>query len=185
MAFADLLPAFRRTEPTFENFLMPLHRQIDRLFEDFWSSSVPLMGAKTRSFLPRVDIVDSDKDIHVTAELPGMDESDVEIILDKRLLTLRGEKRAEREEHDHGRMYVERACGTFERQIPLASEVEEDKVEATFNRGVLSIVLPKSAEARSKTHKIKIQGSASKEARSKSGLFKGRNGGQDVAAAVD
>jgi len=185
MTFADLLPAFRRTEPTFENFLMPLHRQIDRLFEDFWSSSIPTLGSKSRSFLPRIDIIDSDKDIQVSAELPGMDESDVEVILDKRMLTLRGEKHAEREEHERGRMYVERACGSFERQIPLPSEVEEGKVEATFNQGVLSIVLPKSAEARNKTHKIKIQGGASKESRSKSGLFKGRNGGQEAAAAVD
>ena len=182
MAFTDLLPSFRRSEPHVDNFLMPLQRQIDRLFEDFWSTGTPAMWQKTSVFMPRIDVVDAEKDIRVMADLPGLDESDVEVILDKRLLTLRGEKRSEREEHDGGRSYVERACGSFERQIPLGVDIDESKVEAVFNRGVLEITLPKSEEARSRSHKIKIQGGAgAKEARSKGGIFKSRNGGQEAA----
>lgn len=182
MSFADYLPAFRRSEAPLGNFLSPLHRQIDRLFEDFWSGGAA-PWQRSMSFVPRVDIVESDKDIKVTAELPGMDESDVEVILDKRLLTLRGEKAIEREEKGEGRCYTECASGSFERQIPLGVEIDEKKVEATFDRGVLTISLPKSEEARSRSHKIAIQSSSSsKEGRSKSGLFKGRNGAQETVA---
>lgn len=183
MAFADFLPAFRRPEARMEHVLMPLQRQIDRLFEDFWSAGTPALLDRSSTFMPRVDIAESDKDIKVTAELPGLDEGDVEVILDKRLLTLRGEKRSESEEHERGRTYIERACGSFERQIPLGSEIDEAKVEAAFHRGVLSITLPKTEEARSRSHKIKIQsGGAAKESRPKGGLFKSRNGGQEAAA---
>lgn len=181
MSFADYLPTFRRPEASMGNMLSPLHRQIDRLFEDFWSGGAPLWQ-RTMTFVPRVDIVESDKDIKVTAELPGMDENDVEVILDKRLLTLRGEKTMEREEKDEGRCYAECASGSFERQIPLGVEIDEKGVAATFDRGVLSITLPKSEEARSRSHKIAIQSSSGKEGRSKSGLFKGRNAAQETVA---
>jgi HSP20 family protein len=181
MSFADYLPTFRRSEAPLGNMLNPLHRQIDRLFEDFWTSGTQLWQRQT-TFVPRVDIVESDKDIKVTAELPGMDENDVEVILDKRLLTLRGEKTVEHEEKGEGRCYSECASGSFERQIPLGIEIDEKNVEASFDRGVLTITLPKSEEARSRSHKIAIQSVSGKEGRSKGGLFKGRNTAQESVA---
>ena len=180
MSLTDFLPSLRRNEPVLGNMLMPLQRQIDRLFEDFWSSGGVPAWQRAATFVPRIDIVESDKDLTVMAELPGMEEDDVEILLEKRLLTIRGEKSVRHEEKGEGRCYTECSAGSFERQIPLGVDVDEDKVEATFQRGVLNIVLPKSEEARSRSHKIKIQGASTKESRGKGGLFKSRNGGHEA-----
>lgn len=182
MSLTDFLPSLRRHEPALGSMLTPLHRQIDRFFEDFWASGGVPAWQRPMSFVPRINIVESDKDISVMAELPGLDEEDVEILLEKRLLTIRGEKTVQHEEKEEGRCYSECAAGSFERQIPLGVDIDEAKVEATFNRGVLNIVLPKSEEARSRSHKIKIQNVSPKESRGKSGLFKSRNGAQEAAA---
>jgi HSP20 family protein len=182
MSLTDLLPSFRRNEPVIGSMLMPLQRQIDRIFEDFWASGGVPAWQRSVNFVPRIEIVESDKDLMVMAELPGMDENDVELIIEKRLLTIRGEKSVHHEEKGEGRCYSECSSGSFERQIPLGFDIEEGKVEATFNRGVLNIVLPKSEEARTRSHKIKIHSASTKESRSKGGLFKGRNGAQESAA---
>ncbi|TIP77390.1 MAG: Hsp20/alpha crystallin family protein, partial [Mesorhizobium sp.] len=84
-----------------------------------------------RGSWPSVEISDGEKEIRVTAEIPGMDEKDIEVMLDDGVLTLRGEKRSETE--DKGRQFSERFYGRFERRIPLGYEVEEDKVNAAFH----------------------------------------------------
>jgi HSP20 family protein len=103
-----------------------------------------------------VEVAETDKDIRVTAELPGLEEKDVEVTLDDDVLTLRGEKRAESE--DKERQFSERFYGQFERRIPLGVEVQEDKVEARFRNGVLTITMPKTERAQSKAKRIAING---------------------------
>jgi HSP20 family protein len=96
----------------------------------------------------------SDKELRVSAELPGMDEKDVEILVDDGVLTIRGEKKSETE--DQGRRFSERYYGRFERSIALPYEVEEDKANASFQNGVLTVTLPKSARAQEKAKRIAI-----------------------------
>src|SRR5215204_2679945 len=103
---------------------------------------------------PGVEVVASDKDIRISAELPGLDEKDVEVLVDNDVLTLRGEKRSETE--DQERRFSERYYGRFERVIPLPFAVEEDKAEASFDNGVLTVTLPRSAQAQDKAKRIAI-----------------------------
>jgi len=93
----------------------------------------------------------------VTAELPGMEEKDVELTLRDNALTISGEKRDEREERDEGRYYAERFHGRFSRTVPLPEEVDPGKVAAAFKNGVLTVVMPKSQQARETAKRIPIQ----------------------------
>jgi HSP20 family protein len=103
-----------------------------------------------------VEVSDRDKEIKVTAELPGLEEKDVELSLSEGVLSLRGEKRAETEDQDN--QFSERYYGRFERRIPLGYEVDESKVNATFRNGVLTVTLPKTEQAQSKAKRIAING---------------------------
>jgi HSP20 family protein len=107
---------------------------------------------------PSIDVHETDQAYTVSAELPGIDPKDVELDLRDNAITLRGEKRSERKEEDAGRRYSERSFGRFERTIPLAAEVDADKVEASFENGLLKVTLPKNAKARDKTRRIEIKG---------------------------
>jgi len=100
-------------------------------------------------------VSETDKDIKVAAELPGLDEKDVEVELANGTLAIRGEKRTETE--DKERRFSERFYGHFERRIPV-DDVEQDKVSASFKNGVLSITLPKSKTAQQKVKRIAING---------------------------
>jgi len=103
-----------------------------------------------------VEMAETNKEIRVTAELPGLEETDVEVTLDDGVLVLRGEKRSESEDKD--RQFSERFYGQFERRIPVGTEVEQDKVEARFKNGVLTITMPKTERAQGKTKRIAING---------------------------
>jgi HSP20 family protein len=151
-------PALYRDED--RNPFLSLHREVNRLFDDVFRSfdgGWPRYGALTAPGVswPTVEISDKDKEIKVTAEIPGLDEKDVEVLLDDGVLTLRGEKRSETE--DKEKQFSERFYGRFERRIPLGVEVEEDKVDARFKNGVLTVTLPKSAKAQSRVKRISIK----------------------------
>lgn len=139
---------------------LSLHREVNRLFDDVFrsfDSRLPAFGSLS-SFgpsWPSVEIAESDKEIKVTAEIPGLEEKDIEVLLNEGVLTLKGEKRSETDDKD--RQFSERFYGRFERRIPLGADVEEDKVDARFKNGVLSIVLPKTAKAQSQTRRIAIR----------------------------
>ena len=143
---------------------MALHREVNRLFDDafrgfdqFGMGRFPSLASSRGNWgWPNVEVAETDKDIRVTAELPGLEEKDVEVTLDDDVLTLRGEKRAESE--DKERQFSERFYGQFERRIPLGVEVQEDKVEARFRNGVLTITRPKTERAQSKAKRIAING---------------------------
>ena len=159
MAVRDLIPRLRSRAPVVSresgNPIVAFHQEMNRLFEDFWHDFSGDGAAGTRSFgFPYVEVSESDRELKVEAELPGMDEKDVEVLLDNGVLTLRGEKRSETE--DKNRRVSERYYGRFERQIPLPVDVQEDKIIASFKKGVLTVKLPKSAEAADRVKKIPI-----------------------------
>ncbi len=154
------MPAlYRETDP-----FMTLHREVNRLFDDvfrgfdqFGMGRFPSLASSRANWgWPNVEVSETDKEIRVTAELPGLDEKDVEVTLDDDVLTLRGEKRSETEDKD--RQFSERFYGQFERRIPLGTEVAQDKVEARFKNGVLAITMPKTERAQSKAKRIAING---------------------------
>lgn len=161
----DLIPRSRGTSPAFNRdfeqspFLM-LHREMNRLLDDMWRNfDTPMSAARMPAMSqgwPNIEISDTDKEIKVTADLPGIDEKDVELTLADGVLTLKGEKRSETEDKD--RQFSERYYGRFERRIPVGSEIEEGKVAASFHNGVLTVDLPKTAKAQAGAKHIAING---------------------------
>ena len=154
MAIRDLIPwksqgqdIAPRQEERVDHPVMSLHRDINRLFDDmFRGFSMPALPSIGRSLgWPRVELSENDKEIRVTAELPGMEEKDIEISLDDHQLVIRGEKKSETSDEERG--YSERSYGRFERRIGLPSQIDEDKVEAAFRNGVLTVTVPRTAEA--------------------------------------
>jgi len=166
MNMRDLMPWGRNQNkaPTLyrdddRNPFLSLHRDMNRLFDDVFRSfdgRLPTLGA-FGSFgpWPSVEISETEKEIRVTAEVPGLEENDIEVLLDQDVLTLRGEKRSETEDKD--RQFSERYYGRFERRIPVGVKVEEDRIDARFKNGVLTVVLPKSETAQSQVKRIAIQ----------------------------
>lgn len=166
MAIRDLLPWSREEnrlpvtvrpegDPS-DHPLLSLHREVNRLFEDvFRGFGVPSLGGFARGLSwPSVELGETDKEIRVVAELPGLDEKDVDITVEEGVLTLRGEKKSEVEDKDRG--YSERSYGRFERRISLPRGVEQDKGSATFTNGVLTVTLPKSEAANENIRHIPI-----------------------------
>lgn len=108
--------------------------------------------------MPSIDVEDTKKKLVVSAELPGVDEKDVELTLVGDVLTIRGEKKYDHEEEDGDRYYVERRCGAFSRQVRLPFEAGDEDIDAKFNKGVLTIEIPKPAEMQAKTRHIPVKG---------------------------
>ena len=132
-----------------EQSMLSLQRDMNQLFDDFFNgfSLMPWrgFGESPLAFSPQIDVVEDEKAIQVSAELPGMDERDIDVSISQGVLVIKGEKRKEKETRDKNYFRVERSFGTFRRSIPLPAEVDEGKVEAAFKKGVLTITLPKIA----------------------------------------
>jgi len=148
----------------FESFykeMDALHKEMDRLFEDFWKGGRHLeMMNKPWEFAeltPRVDETEDEKAFHIRVELPGMDKDDVDLTLSDGVLVIRGEKKREEEEKGKDFYRKERSFGKFSRSLPLPLEVDESKIDASFRKGVLSIELPKTEEARKKVKHISVK----------------------------
>jgi len=125
------------------------------MFSDFFSDELGL-GAD-EEFIPQISVHEDKDQYEVTAELAGMNEEDIEIDIDDRMLTLKGEKHAE-DSHQRGdRHFCERRYGAFVRTIPLPQAVERDKVSARFKNGLLCVTLPKTDEAKKSTKRIPIK----------------------------
>jgi HSP20 family protein len=144
-----------------QNPFLQLHREMNRLFDDvFRGFEAPLSSfggvAPWSSNWPGVEISENDNELRVTAEIPGVDEKDVEVLLEDDVLILRGEKRSDSE--DKERQFSEHYYGRFDRRLPLGIEVDEDKVSASFKNGVLTVILPKTTMAQSKARRIAING---------------------------
>lgn len=140
--------------------LLSLHREMNRLFDDaFRGFGVPSLGGFEPSFAwPNVELGETEKEIRITAELPGLEEKDVELALEDGVLALRGEKRSEVDDKDRG--YSERSYGRFERRIGLPKGIEPDKASATFKNGVLTVTLPKSAASNENIRRIPVNAKA-------------------------
>ena len=148
--------------------LLSLHREMNRLFDDvfrgsrsFAQPSAQSGGGSPAVFNASVDVAETDKEMRVCAELPGVDEKDIEVSLDGDLLTLRGEKKFEQEKGDEKTNYhlVERGYGRFQRSLRLPFQANPDEVKASFHNGVLTVTVPKSAQ-QARSRRIQIQGSA-------------------------
>lgn len=136
-----------------------LQREMNQLFEGFFDNH-PLgwISGNERQALaaPKLDVSETDKELHVTAELPGVKEEDIDVELAGETLRIRGEKKDEREEKGHNFHRVERSFGAFERVVPIPAEVDRQGVQATFKNGVLEIKLPKLVSAPS-SQKITVK----------------------------
>jgi HSP20 family protein len=147
---------YREADP-----FMALHREVNRLFDDLFRGfdvrdfgRLPEAVTGWSAGWPKLEVSEAEKELRITAEMPGLEEKDVEVLLDDGMLTLRGEKKSEIE--DTGRQFSERFYGRFERQIALGPEIEQDKVAAAFKNGVLTITVPKTERAQSKARRIAI-----------------------------
>ncbi len=131
-----------------DNSFMRLQEEMNRLFDNFLDSpfqgGMELASDDALGFTPVVDVKETKKDIRVTAELPGVDEKDLDVRLDGNALTLRGEKREEKTEKDGDWTHSECCYGSFIRTIPFAVEIDANRVEASFKKGVLKVTLPKA-----------------------------------------
>jgi HSP20 family protein len=165
-------------EPTSERSLAPagwrplesLRREVDRLFEDFSRGSLRFpfrtlafdlepfwRGEVSWATAPAVDVVEKDKGYEITAELPGMDEKNIELTVSGRMLRIKGEKNEEKEEKKKDYHLSERRYGSFERSFGIPEGVDEDKIDASFKKGVLTVTLPKRPEAQKPEKKIAVQ----------------------------
>lgn len=106
---------------------------------------------------PSIDLVENDNEITITAELPGIDEKDIELTVTGDLLTLRGEKRSEKEQANGDSYYAERRYGSFSRAVRLPFEVKDEAVEANYDKGVLSVRIPKPADQQRQVRRIEIK----------------------------
>ncbi|WP_058323750.1 Hsp20/alpha crystallin family protein [Sinorhizobium sp. GL28] len=143
-----------------------LRTEIDRLFDDFppnfWSRPLGMAVTRRAPFLsnwavaPAVDLIEREKNYEITAELPGMEEKDVEISVSNGTLTIRGEKQEAKEEKEKEYVLSERRFGSFRRTFKIPEDVKTDDVAATFSKGVLTLTLPKTEHPRQNERKIQI-----------------------------
>jgi len=134
-----------------------LRQQVNRVFDDFWGAPSLARGESWSGFAPQVDVTETDKDVKVCAEIPGVDAKDIDVSVEDGTLRIRGEKKYEREENEKGQYRMERSYGSFERAIPLPVEVDEAKAKAEFKNGVLRLTLPKRPGAQSRRKKIPVK----------------------------
>lgn len=158
------VPAKTEERMPFEN----LRREIDRLFDDFrpfdWrlpsrvlGFEVPRISRAEWQVAPAMDLVEKDDAYEITAELPGLDEKNVEIKLSNHTLTIKGEKREEKEDRQKDYYLSERRYGSFQRSFQLPEGVDADKIDANFAKGVLTVKLPKTAEAKKAEKQIAVK----------------------------
>lgn len=134
-----------------------MRREMDRLWESFFEERPRWRVEEAGEWLPSLDLSETKNDFVVKAELPGIDPKDIDISLANDVLTIKGEKKHEKEEKEENYHIIERSYGSFTRSIRLPREVQSDKISASYKNGVLRITLPKSEEAKKKEIKIKVE----------------------------
>jgi HSP20 family protein len=148
-----------RYQDPFQSF----RTEMDRLFDSFLGGMPSLTSLRqsfpsTQVITPTLDVKENEKEIVVKADLPGMDEKDINLTVHNGVLSLRGEKKSEHTDERDNYHVMERSYGSFQRSIRLPDTVDEDKAEARFDKGVLTITLPKRPESVSAQKKIQIKG---------------------------
>ncbi len=148
--------------------LLSLHREMNRLFDDVFRGSRSFAppaaqggGTSAAAFNASMDVAETDKEVRVCVDLPGVDEKDIDVSLDNDVLTVRGEKKFEQEKGDDQTNYhfVERGYGRFQRSLRLPFQANPDEVKADFQNGVLTVTVPKSAQ-QARSRRIQIQGAS-------------------------
>ncbi|MEO3385388.1 Hsp20/alpha crystallin family protein [Mesorhizobium sp. CAU 1741] len=137
-----------------------LQLDVDRAFDHFWRmvpSPFTTLARLPQADAVRVDVHDTGTEVSVSAELPGMSDADVDVSISDGMLTIRGEKKSDRESEEDGVFVRERLYGAIERTVPLPDGVDPDAAKATFRNGVLTIAIPKSAEFQASTKRIPVQ----------------------------
>jgi HSP20 family protein len=140
-----------------------LRAEMDRLFDTFLGGGLPTFpslfspGIGRSSMAPRIDVRETDNEIIIAAELPGTNEKDISLTLQNGVLTIQGEKKVEHDEEKENYRVMERSYGSFQRSLRLPDTIDEDKVEARFENGVLTVSLPKHAHAVGTQRRIEIK----------------------------
>lgn len=148
MSLTSLVPwkrnGLRRTDA---DPFVSLREEVNRAFDSMFSGddpfAMPAWGGTMTNLSPKLDLSETDNEVHLTMELPGLTEADVNVELLENAIKIHGEKKDERETKDHDFHRTERTFGSFERIVPLPAKVNRDAVNATFKNGVLSVTLPK------------------------------------------
>ncbi len=131
-----------------------LQSEIDRVFDNF----IPWRGSfEPMAFTPSMEVTETDKAIEITTELPGLDEKDIDISIANDILTIRGEKKAEKEEKKKDYRLIERSYGAFERSLALPPGIGAEAIKASMSKGVLKLVLPRPVETQAQKVKITHQ----------------------------
>ena len=163
MAITDLIPWKKReleredaeralavTQDPFLTFQQSMNRLFDEFFAGTGLEPFGFSQEAWDAFSPRLDVTETDKEVTVSVELPGLEEKDVDVRLSQNVLTISGQKSREKEEKGHNFLRTERSYGSFKRSIPLPSPVDAGKVDAVFHKGVLTVTLPKVVKEESR-----------------------------------
>jgi len=137
--------------------LLATQKEFDRLFRDLFSPAFGEGELSTRTWAPPVDIYETDANIVLKTELPGIDPKDVEVRVEENRLYLKGERKFEKEVNEESYHRIERSYGSFARSFALPNSIDADKVTAEYKDGVLSLTLPKREEAKPKTIKVEVK----------------------------
>ena len=154
-----------RWEPFREFSMQELMHRMNRLFRESYGPEGPEEALTTTSFAPPVDIYEDGHNITLKMEVPGIDEEDIDVRIENNTLTIRGERKFEKEEKEENFRRVERQYGSFTRSFTLPSSVETENIQASYDKGVLEIRLAKKAEAKPKQIKVKVSGEKTLEAK--------------------
>jgi HSP20 family protein len=147
--------ALIRWEPARE--INSLQQEMNRLFNTFFDApATPGGSGATRRWIPAMDLVETDDDFVLRADLPGMSESDINLSLDDNVLTVSGERKAEHEERGEGFYRVERSTGSFSRSLTLPEGVDGDAITARFDKGVLEVRIPKPEQRKPRKLQIAV-----------------------------
>ncbi|MCC6397614.1 MAG: Hsp20/alpha crystallin family protein [Bacteroidetes bacterium] len=145
-----------RELPALPSEVLGIQKEINRMFDSFFRGPED-DGLQTTSWNPLVDVTENDHAYLLNVELPGVSRNDVKIVVQDNQLTIRGEKKQEKESKNSNYHRVERSYGSFQRTFTLPSTVKAEKIEANYNDGVLSITVPKAEEARAKEIEVKVK----------------------------
>jgi len=155
--FRSFLPFGRTDLARSDDPFLSLQRQMNRLFDEALTYAPAPRSGNGATLTPSIDVRETDEAIEIQAELPGVDEKDVHVTLEDNVLTIKGEKKAEKEESKKGYYMSERSYGSFLRSFELPTGIDAGKVSAIFTKGVLKVTLPKPAAAEAKARKIDIK----------------------------
>lgn len=147
------------TPKNYNNSYGMLQNEVNKVFDNFLDIFDFPMNINNEMFIePKIEVIETDKDIKVSAELPGMDEKDIELnITNDGYLTIKGEKKSSNEEKGKHHYFSERSYGMVQRTIALPNEIDTNKINATFSKGILTIEAPKSEKAKESVRKIEIK----------------------------